>query len=160
LDILKNDYPDYWREIVTSNNNYPPMSLRINPGKVTREVYLDMLKEAGIDAILAPDWTPYGIVLKVSVDVDKLPQFREGYVSVQDLAAQLTPQLLNIRPGQRVLDACAAPGGKLAHILEYEPKVIEATGVESERLRYEKLQQTLDRLQLRARLLHADAREP
>lgn len=159
LDVLKNDYPDNWREIVTSNNNYPPMVLRINPGKVTREAYLDMLKEARIDAIPAPDWTPCGIILKDSVDVDKLPQFREGYVSVQDLAAQLTPQLLDIRPAQRVLDACAAPGGKLAHMLEYEPKIIEATGVESERSRYEKLQQTLDRLQLRARLIQADARE-
>lgn len=159
LDILKKEYPGFWLEIVTSNNHYPPMALRINPGKVTRESYLTILKDAGIDAIPASDWIPSGIILKDSVDVDKLPHFREGYVSVQDLAAQLTPQLLDIRPAQRVLDACAAPGGKLAHILEYEPRITEAVGVESERLRFKKLQQTLDRLQLHARLIHTDVRE-
>jgi len=159
LALLQKNYPECWLEIVAANNTYPPMSLRVNTRKVTRENYLVMLNEAGINAKIAPNRTTSGIILDCPVDVYKLPEFRSGYVSVQDLAAQLTPELLDLKPGQRVLDACAAPGGKLAHILEYEPDISEAVAVEWDRLRFDKLQQTLDRLQLHAKLIHADARE-
>ena len=160
LEILKNDYPDCWQEIVTANNSYPPMTLRVNLGKVSRETYLSMLNQAGKTSKQIPAWIPTGIVLDNAVDVDKLPEFMQGYVSVQDLAAQLTPGLLDIKPHQRVLDACAAPGGKLAHILETEPGLTEIVGVESDRFRFVRLQQTLDRLQLEASLIHANACEP
>lgn len=159
LDILKNNYPDCWQDIVTANNSYPPMTLRVNPGQVARDTYLTMLNQAGITANQAPPWLPAGIVLDHPVAVDKLPEFMNGYVSVQDLAAQLTPGLLDLKPQLRVLDACAAPGGKLAHILESEPGLTEAVGIESDQFRFDRLQQTLDRLQLKARLIHADARE-
>ena len=159
LDILKNDYPDCWQEIVTANNSYPPMALRVNTGKVARNTYMTMLNQAGITAHRAPPWTPAGIMLDNPVDVNKLPEFMNGYVSVQDLAAQLSPDLLDLKPHLRVLDACAAPGGKLAHILESEPGLNEAVGIESDRFRFGRLQQTLDRLQLKARLIHADVRE-
>lgn len=159
LKILQENYPEFWQEIVIANNVYPPMTLRVNFRKTTCEAYLAMLNEAGITAKLTSACTPAGIILDSPVDVDRLPQFRNGFASVQDLAAQLTPQLLDLCPAQRVLDACAAPGGKLAHILEYESGISETVAVEWDRLRFERLHQTLDRLQLHARLIQADARD-
>lgn len=159
LELLKNNYPDSWQDIVTANNCYPPMALRVNTRKVTRDTYLTMLNQSGIQAQQAPPWLLAAIMLENPVDVDRLPEFMSGYVSVQDLAAQLTPGLLDLKPHQRVLDACAAPGGKLAHILESAPELTGAVGIESDPFRFDRLQQTLDRLQLKATLRHADARE-
>lgn len=157
LEYLQQDYPMHWRAIGEANNHYPPMYLRVNSQKTSRPEYLAMLTEANIQAEETP-LSPTGIRLSKGIDIDLLPEFMNGYVSVQDLAAQLAPPLLDLHPGYRVLDACAAPGGKLSHILELEPGLIATVAVESDAYRFERLRQTLDRLQLAATLIHADAR--
>jgi 16S rRNA (cytosine967-C5)-methyltransferase len=159
LEVLKKNYPEGWTAIVAANNTYPPMALRVNTGRIERQAYLTMLHGIGIGATPAPDFIPAGIILERPVDVEKLPHFNDGYVSVQDLAAQLAPSLLDLQPSQRLLDACAAPGGKLAHIIESEPGLQEVTGVEHDPARFERLQRTLARLHLKAKLIYADARK-
>lgn len=157
LERLRQDHPDAWREICLRNNEHPPMYLRVNTRKTSRAGYLTLLENNGIDASSTP-FSSCGIKLGQPRDVNDLPEFRHGHVSVQDLSAQLTAQLLDPQPGQRLLDACAAPGGKLGHLLEHEPQLGEAVAVESDGQRCVRLQQTLDRLQLEATVIQADAR--
>ena len=155
LDILMQDFPHEWQSICTRNNDYPPMYLRVNRRKIPVDQYLEMLNQANIPATLINGF-PDAIKLDTPVDVQKLPGFNHGYVSVQDLAAQLTPCFLDLHPGQKVLDACAAPGGKLAHMLEFESQLNHVVAVENDVFRFEKLVQTLERLQLQATLHRAD----
>lgn len=157
LEYMQQDYPDKWQELALANNNYPPMYLRINNRLTNRPNYLIELGKAGIEAAETP-FNKTGIRLIQAIDVEDLPYFEEGYVSVQDLAAQLTLSLLDIRPGHRVLDACAAPGGKLGHILEQSSVSGNIVAIENDINRYELLQHTLNRLQLTATLFQADAR--
>lgn len=157
LDILRRDYPESWQNICEHNNQRPPMYLRVNTQKITRNSYLDLLEQAGISAS-STRYSQAGIKLVEPVNVQELPEFDHGFVSVQELAAQFTPELLDIMPGLRVLDACSAPGGKLAHILEYEPELKEVVAIEKDAFRYERVKQTLKRLQLEACLINADAR--
>ena len=158
LNMFKTDYPDSWEQICIANNNRPPMFIRINKSKTTRDKYLALLSKAGI-AGTATTFSPDGIRLEVPVDISQLPEFWNGYVSVQEYAAQLAPQLLEPGNSRYLLDACAAPGGKLAHILENIPAQTRVIAIEPDDLRLTKLQKTLDRLQLRARVIHADARD-
>jgi len=102
--------------ILAGNNERPPFSLRVNRQRVTRDEYLDILAEQSLEATRLA--VPEGVQLDRPVAVEALPGFSEGFVSVQDGGAQLAAGLLMLEPGQRVLDACAAPGGKTAHILE------------------------------------------
>lgn len=157
LDCLAGDLPGQWQAIVEANNQRPPMFLRVNQKKSSREAYLKRLDAAGIQASPAP-FTASGIRLNRPVDVNRLPSFFDGHVSIQDLAAQLAVPLLDIAAGHRVLDACAAPGGKLAHILELDIDIREVIAVEYNAARLQQLRDTLDRLQLAATLIHADAR--
>jgi 16S rRNA (cytosine967-C5)-methyltransferase len=157
LAMIKHDYPENWRQICTANNSRPPMYIRVNRLKITRDKYLTLLSKAGIRGH-GTSYNPEGIKLEAPVDVNQLPEFWNGYASVQEYAAQLTPSLLDTGNNLRLLDACAAPGGKLAHILENAPQQIQAIAIESDELRIHKLEQTLSRLQLRARLIHADVR--
>lgn len=159
LALLQQDYPAGWESIVIANNAHPPMTLRINQRKTTRERYLALLQNARIGAMPAP-YANTAIQLEHAVDVSVLPGFAEGLVSVQDSAAQLTPALLDLQPGQRVLDACAAPGGKLAHILETAPDLVATVAVETDPRRLLRTRETLARLGLEARLLQGDARHP
>lgn len=156
---LQNDYPEKWREIAIACNSRPPMTLRINPRLTSPEQYSNMLKEAKIDAEPVSTNLPQAIRLIQAVDVDELPGFYDGLVSVQDLAAQFVPVLMDLQPSQRILDACAAPGGKLAHILETEPGLGEVVAIEPEANRCERLQETISRLKLRASIHRADARD-
>ena len=158
LEFFKQDYPDTWQQICEENNQYPPMFLRVNTREISRDEYLGKLVQKNINAMAAP-YSVTGIKLEKPVDIHELPGFDQGMVSVQDLAAQLTPQILDIKPGQRVLDACAAPGGKLAHILEYEPQLEKVVAVENDANRYERLIQTLERLNLEADIKLADTRK-
>jgi 16S rRNA (cytosine967-C5)-methyltransferase len=159
LRELQRDWPDHWRAIVTANNERPPMALRVNRRKVTREQYLERLRAAGIEATPLAH-TDSAVVLAQPLAVTALPGFADGWVSVQDGAAQLAAALLELQPGQRVLDACAAPGGKLCHILERCPAVAEVVALDKEPLRLPLIEQNLTRLQLNARVLAADAGDP
>ena len=159
--LLQHDHPPHWLQIIAANNLRPPMFLRINQRLTTREEYLDKLNRENIPAAATP-YSPIGIKLGKPVPVEYLPGFQDGLVSVQDLAAQLAVPLLELEPGtgQRILDACAAPGGKLAHLLETAGDLCDVTAVELAPARAEKLKQTIHRLRLQAKILEADARTP
>ena len=134
------------------------MILRVNRRHKTRDAYLQLLVEAGIEArpcVFSQD----GIVLAEPCDVRNLPGFAEGWISVQDEAAQLAADLLDLAPGQRVLDACCAPGGKTCHILEVEPKLAGVVAVDLEAKRLVRVRENLERLGLSAELIAADGRD-
>lgn len=120
LDQLKRDWPGRYRSILEANNARAPMTLRVNLRRTSREAYLLALQQAGMNA-LPGQLAPTALHLEQAVDVNLLPGFAEGIVSVQDEASQLLPLLLPLQAGQRVLDACAAPGGKTCALLEREP---------------------------------------
>ncbi|HDZ58323.1 MAG TPA: 16S rRNA (cytosine(967)-C(5))-methyltransferase RsmB [Pseudomonas xinjiangensis] len=154
---FKLDWPDHWEAICQANNTHPPMTLRVNSRHVPRDVYLERLSAAGFTATACP-FSPVGVRLEQACDVRALPGFAEGHVSVQDEAAQLAAPLLDLQPGQRVLDACCAPGGKTCQILENtEPKELVALDLEPARL--ERVRENLQRLGLHATLKAADARD-
>ena len=152
---IKLDWPESWEAMLDANNQHPPMYLRINRLKTNRDDYLKQLEKNDIKAEASP-YCREGIKLAVPCNVDVLPGFTEGLVSVQELAAQLAAQLLDLQAGQHVLDACAAPGGKSAHILESCPQIAGLTCIEKESSRATSLQKTLDRLQLTATIKICD----
>jgi 16S rRNA (cytosine967-C5)-methyltransferase len=129
IDATQRDWPNHWEEILKANNEHPPFSLRIDLSHLSREKYLEKLSANKISAKVLSETTS-GIILDQPVPVLALPGFSQGDVSVQDGAAQLAAGLLDLKPNLRVLDACAAPGGKLIHILETEHKLQELIGIE------------------------------
>ncbi|KQQ53645.1 16S rRNA methyltransferase [Pseudomonas sp. Leaf127] len=155
---LKAAWPEHWEAICAANNAHPPMILRINRRHQTRDQYLEHLKGAGIEASASP-FSQDGIVLAEAQDVRELPGFAEGWVSVQDEAAQLAAELLDLAPGQRVLDACCAPGGKTCHILEIQPALSAVVAVDLEAKRLVRVRENLERLGLAAELIAADGRD-
>jgi len=155
---LKAFWPEQWEAICAANNAHPPMILRVNRRHHTRDVYLGLLTDAGIAATPCV-YSRDGIVLDAAADVRSLPGFAEGWISVQDEAAQLAADLLDLAPGQRVLDACCAPGGKTCHILEAEPKLAGVVGVDLEAKRLVRVRENLERLKLSAELIAADGRD-
>ena len=144
--------------IIEANNQRGPMTLRVNTTKISRNDYLAKLKDADIQAHKTPNASS-GIQLLSAVDVTQLPEFASGAVSVQDEAAQLAASLLQLESGQRVLDACCAPGGKTCHMLEMQPKIASLVGVDSEPRRLVRVKENLTRLDLCAKLIAADAGE-
>jgi 16S rRNA (cytosine967-C5)-methyltransferase len=140
--------------VIAANNESPPMCLRVNLTRTTREAVLAMLAEQGIAA--APGMVPSAIVLDEPMDVAALPGFEAGAVSVQDAGAQHAALLLDAQPGQRVLDACAAPGGKAGHILERTPDLALLVALDIDAQRLTRVEQNLTRLGLRAQLMQAD----
>lgn len=155
LDRIKTDYPTAWKAIVTANNQQAPMTLRINQQHTTQADYLTQLHDADI-AATACRFSLVGVQLSEPVDVRVLPGFEEGAVSVQDESAQLSATLLDLKPGLRVLDACAAPGGKTAHILETCPQV-DLLALDKHAHRLVKVDETLQRLHFSAKTLCTDA---
>ncbi|WP_223489458.1 16S rRNA (cytosine(967)-C(5))-methyltransferase RsmB [Pseudomonas sp. A-RE-19] len=155
---LKAFWPEQWEAICAANNAHPPMILRVNRRHHTRDAYLGLLTEAGIAATPCV-YSRDGIVLDAAADVRSLPGFAEGWISVQDEAAQLAADLLDLAPGQRVLDACCAPGGKTCHILEAEPKLAGVVAVDLEAKRLVRVRENLARLGLSAELIAADGRD-
>lgn len=156
LDRLRMDWPEDWRAIAIANNQRPPMCLRVNVVRLSREDYLAELARAGIAARPALH-AGSAVLLEQPVDVSRLPGFAEGWVSVQDAAGQLAAGLLDVRPGQRVLDLCAAPGGKTCHILETEPRLAALVAVDHDAERLGRISENLARLDLEAELVCADA---
>jgi len=155
---LKAFWPQQWEAICAANNAHPPMILRVNRRHHTRDAYLDLLSEAGI-AARACVYSRDGIILDAATDVRSLPGFAEGWISVQDEAAQLAADLLDLAPDQRVLDACCAPGGKTCHILEAEPALAGVVAVDLEAKRLVRVRENLERLGLSAELIAADGRD-
>ena len=152
-------WPAAAEQILAANNEQPPMTLRVNSRRVSREDYLDKLTAAGIDAT-AGKLSPQAVCLTQPCDVNLLPGFGEGDVSVQDEAAQLAAPLLEAAPGERVLDACAAPGGKACHLLELVPGLSELVAMDVDEIRLAKVGENLERLGLAATLLAGDASNP
>ncbi|MFJ1269752.1 16S rRNA (cytosine(967)-C(5))-methyltransferase RsmB [Legionella lytica] len=159
LKRLKTDWPEYWQAIAQANDQHPPMTLRVNVQKNSREAYLQSLEKAGIGA-QAHAVASEGITLNEPCDVRQLPGFAEGSISVQDGAAQLAASLLSLEPGLRVLDACCAPGGKTCHILEMQPDLAACVALDVDAKRLERVKENLNRLKLNATLLQGDASTP
>ncbi|MFV3380767.1 MULTISPECIES: 16S rRNA (cytosine(967)-C(5))-methyltransferase RsmB [Pseudomonas] len=155
---LKAFWPDQWEAICAANNAHPPMILRVNRRHHSRDAYLALLAEAGISASPC-QYSRDGILLAEACDVRGLPGFAEGWVSVQDEAAQLAADLMELAPGQRVLDACCAPGGKTCHLLEAEAGLGEVVAIDLEAKRLARVRENLDRLKLDAQLIACDARD-
>ncbi|QLC73057.1 16S rRNA (cytosine(967)-C(5))-methyltransferase RsmB [Pseudomonas sp. LPB0260] len=154
---LKAHWPEHWEAICAANNAHPPLILRVNRRHGSRDDYLAELRAAGVEAEPCA-FSQDGIRLLQACDVTGLPGFAEGRVSVQDEAAQLAAELLELAPGQRVLDACCAPGGKTCHLLEAQPQLAAVVAVDLEEKRLVRVRENLARLSLQAELIAADAR--
>lgn len=149
-------WPEHAEQILTANDQNPPMALRVNVLQGSRDAYLGLLTQQGI-AAQAVDFCASAIILDQPLNVEQLPDFSEGRVSVQDVAAQLAASLLDVQPGQRALDLCAAPGGKTAAILELQPQLSSLLAVDIDAKRLQRVTDNLQRLQLKADTLVADA---
>lgn len=156
IEAVKKAWPAHWQSILEANNQHPPMCLRINRNHCSREAYLEQLHQLEIHAQAIP-YTSYGVMLAQPMAVNDIPGFIQGHVSVQDGAAQFAAELLELDSGQRVLDACAAPGGKTGHILEIEPKLVQLIALDIEQNRLNKVEENLKRLNASATLITADA---
>jgi 16S rRNA (cytosine967-C5)-methyltransferase len=159
LEALRTAWPEDWRRIAAAGNERPPMVLRVDARRLTRDAYVQRLAAVGMTARPMAA-APQALVLDKPVDVAVLPGFGAGEVSVQDAGAQLAATLLDLRPGQRVLDACAAPGGKTGHLLELEPGLAEVLAIDRDVERMQRVTDTLERLGTQARTLVADAGDP
>jgi 16S rRNA (cytosine967-C5)-methyltransferase len=156
---IQEDWPQQAQQILHENNQQPPMALRVNLGRISTDQYLQQLSEQDIEAVVV-SFCPSAIILDKPVAVDLLPGFAEGLVSVQDSAAQMAAGLLGVQAGHRVLDVCAAPGGKTAHILEQQPQLKELVAVDIDESRLQRIIDTLQRLKLSATLVVGDAASP
>ncbi len=157
IDATKKAWPNDWKSILNANNEHPPFSLRINAAKTTREKYLAENSAKITGSITPIAETEQGITLEAAIPVEDIPGFNQGVVSVQDGAAQLAASLLELKPNLRVLDACAAPGGKLTHILELCPELEACVAIESEAARMHLIHDNLKRLKQDATCICADA---
>jgi 16S rRNA (cytosine967-C5)-methyltransferase len=166
-DVSRYSYPQWWismvqrqygaeaRAILEAGNQHPPMTLRINTRQTTTAAYLALLESQDIDAHLVE---PDALILEIPVAVDRLPKFAQGWVSVQDAGAQFAASLLDVKAGMRVLDACAAPGGKTAHLLELAE--IELVAVDKDEARLQRVRDNLARINLKAQIVCGDAGTP
>ena len=158
---LQSDHPQHWQSILQAAQSAAPMTLRVSPQHSSVQAYLQALEAQGIAAKAVAEW---GVQLLKAVPVHQLPGFSEGHVSVQDAAAQLAaPLLLNgLSPSQKVLrllDACAAPGGKTGHLLECDSRA-QVLALDVDPVRCERIQQNLDRLKRTAQIVVANAAKP
>lgn len=155
IEQIRADCPDAWQEVLQASNQRPPMTLRVNQQRIGRDELLARFSDAGVPAVAVPVATN-AVILERPANVEALPGFGEGWFSVQDAAAQWAAELLNAEPGQRVLDACAAPGGKTCHILERCPAIGELVAVDDDAQRNELIRENLHRLGLSATVMTAD----
>ncbi len=158
INRFKHNWPEQWQEALTANNQQAPMMLRVNERHFSRDDYLGLLTQSDIAATPLKECAQ-GVLLEKACDVFELPGFSAGAVSVQDGAAQIVADLLNLKSDLRILDACAAPGGKTGHILEKaQNATLTALDIDEQRLK--QIEQNLDRLDLPAKLIAADAGQP
>lgn len=152
---LRKQYADKANGILLAGNQHPPMTLRVNRKKIATEQYLQMLQKQEVQAkLIEPD----AVLLQEAMAVEKLPGFTEGLFSVQDAGAQYAALLLDVEDGMRVLDACAAPGGKTTHLLEMADVELQALDKDEQRL--QRVRENVHRLGLQADILQGDAAEP
>ncbi len=156
---VREDWPERWTDILAACDAQAPMWLRVNARHGTAQDYVATLREAGIEAIAEPR-VPQAVLLTTPRDVGEVPGFAEGTVSVQDLGAQCVAFPLQLEPGQRVLDACAAPGGKTALMAEREPGLARLVAVDIDGRRLKRVRENLERGRLAAELVHGDAANP
>ena len=152
IEALQAAYPQAWQAILAAGNVQPPLTIRVNLGRTTMAAYRQMLSEQGM---AANPVGPCALKLERAVPVEKIPGFAEGLVSVQDAAAQMAAPLLDLRAGMRVLDACAAPGGKTGHILETAE--VDLLALDADVGRLQRIRENLQRLQLSATIKCGDA---
>jgi 16S rRNA (cytosine967-C5)-methyltransferase len=157
VDAIHTDWPQHADAVLADGHREPPLMLRVNRRRATREGMLDALRAAEYQADPHP-WLADGIVLPHSGDVTRMPGFTEGWFAVQDGAAQVAADLAEVSNGLRVLDACAAPGGKACHLLERADLAL--TALEFDAGRAARIRQNLDRLGLAADLRVGDAGDP
>lgn len=161
LNRLQVSWPEDWVAICRANNVRAPLTLRVNQQQLTRDDYLSLLEQANITASPC-QWAHNGVVLHNPCNVELLPGFKDGAVSVQDEAAQLAADLLLLKPDMRVLDSCAAPGGKTCHIVEAEPALELVIALDNDAQRADRLHQNLTRLGVsnKVHVLIGDAATP
>jgi 16S rRNA (cytosine967-C5)-methyltransferase len=155
VDEMQAQYEERSAAILEAGNQHPPMTLRVNQRRGSTMDYLALLTQHGLSARLVE---PDALQLDKPVSVDRLPGFYDGLISVQDAGAQYAALLLDIQDGMRVLDACAAPGGKMAHILELA--AVEMLALDKDKKRLPRAAQNLQRLALTAKLVVGDAADP
>ena len=155
IDELRTQYGEHSAEILEAGNRHPPMTLRVNQRRGSTADYLAQLTQNNLPARPVE---PEALQLDKPVAVDRLPGFFDGMVSVQDAGAQYAVRLLDAHDGMRVLDACAAPGGKAAHILE--SAAIQLVAVDKDEIRLRRVAENLQRLGLSAQLVRGDAANP
>ncbi|MEY8247682.1 MAG: 16S rRNA (cytosine(967)-C(5))-methyltransferase RsmB [Bermanella sp.] len=159
IKLLKKSWPQRWQEICEQANIQAPMCLRVNTHKGPVSDYLQLLADTGIKAT-AGKVSPSALYLDKPMDVFALPNFEQGSCSVQDEAAQLAAQLLNPQPGEKVLDACSAPGGKTCHLLEHASGQLALTAMDADALRLNRVHENLARLGFSANTLVGEAQHP
>ncbi len=155
IERVRAAWPRRWESVLNAGNLHPPMTLRVNRRRLTAAQYLARLAERGLAGELIGE---QAILLERPLPIESLPGFSAGEISVQDAGAQLAAPFLDVRPGMRVLDACAAPGGKTGHILELADCAL--TALDSDPARVLRIGDNLARLGFRARVLCADCAAP
>lgn len=159
IEQIQRNWPEHAARILLENNRQAPLTIRVNLARSSREHYMQQLAERDIDAAEV-NFSSSAITLAQPVPVELLPGFDDGLVSIQDAAAQLAAPLLDAQPGHQVLDVCAAPGGKTAHILETQPQLEKLVAVDIDAARMERVSKNLQRLKLQATLATGDAANP
>lgn len=154
IQRIRAAWPEQFDAVIAANNARPPMTLRVNQQHLTTQAYLDLLTAIDIEAHTA-EFADSALYLAAPTNVTQLPEFARGYASVQDEASQLVAGLLAPAPGMRVLDACAAPGGKTCHLLESFPG-IKLTALDLEASRLRSVEENLQRIGLDAECVVAD----
>ena len=158
-DTIRQAWPQFANKILQAHRHPASLHLRVSLKKISRDSYLSLLQNAAIHSRI--DYCSMtGIVVDHSLSVEALPGFKEGLVSVQDTASQLLARIIKVKPGGRVLDACAAPGGKTAALLEYYGNTIELHAMDKSPQRCQRITQTLQRLSLNGTIHCADAEDP
>jgi len=155
IDKLRSQYPSHYAAVLEAANQHPPLALRVNVRRASLSEYLEMLARRGVEGEACGG---AGVLLAKPVPAERIPGLAEGRVSVQDAGAQLAVPLLDVRDGMRVLDACAAPGGKTTHVLELA--AADVTALDSDSVRLERVRSNLARLGMSARVVCGDACEP
>jgi 16S rRNA (cytosine967-C5)-methyltransferase len=160
IDRVRRDWPDQWQVILEAGLSHPPFWIRVNRQKTTRADYaLRLQSETNAEPSSLPGFDD-ALLLGKPLTVTELPGFEQGFVSIQDVASQLAAEFLAPKPGMRVLDTCAAPGGKAAHLLERAQGEIDLLAADIDSSRIELLKQNFKRLGLTARVITADALHP
>lgn len=158
IDQIKTDWPEQWQDIFCANQQQPPLTLRINRCKISRQDYCGLLDQAGLSNSCHAQAAD-AVIVRQAGSVKQLPGFDEGYFSVQDASAQLGVDLVDIKSDSRILDACAAPGGKTTHLLERFDG-LDLLALDASEQRLSRLRENLTRLQLSCNIKAADATDP